>query len=400
MSDVNETRSELISHLLDGDVEKVRQLLKQHTYFLMPDYDFSSRGTLLHFAASCDNVAMVEMLVNEFEMDINIPEKGLGYGPISAAASEKANKAARWLLERGAIVNTITDGMPECYPLVTAIISGNLELVRLLVEHGANINAYWGCPDDGPRTPLTWAMMYHRLEIVDYLRSKGGLEAWQLGLVPKPDYVCDSVLEHIEKHLGRPSPLSLQEIVPGDPQLVIHRVPPNPKLAELNGKCQALVTSGMSARPMTVPPGGGEFRFAELVVYLPIDWPLDDQALRQPKNFWPIDWLRRIARYPHENHTWLGGRSAVIANGEPPAPLGPDVRFTCWLVMAEPPDFGRMQRSDGEWVTFYGLYPLYTEERDLEKQHGTQYIIELFEKYRFPAFVNPMRPNLAYAPKK
>jgi len=400
MIENRELRKALAIALENGDVESVRQIITDHPRFLSPDCPEFPLGTLLHYAAAENNLAIVQMLVDEFGMNINVPDRSFGEGPIATAATFRANKVARWLLKRGAIVDTTRDGMPCCGSLVQAIIDGNLELVRLLVEHGANINAYWGCPDDGPRTPLTWAMMYHRLEIVDYLRSKGGLEAWQLGLVPKPDYVCDSVLEHIEKHLGRPSPLSLQEIVPGDPQLVIHRVPPNPKLAELNGKCQALVTSGMSARPMTVPPGGGEFRFAELVVYLPIDWPLDDQALRQPKNFWPIDWLRRIARYPHENHTWLGGRSAVIANGEPPAPLGPDVRFTCWLVMAEPPDFGRMQRSDGEWVTFYGLYPLYTEERDLEKQHGTQYIIELFEKYRFPAFVNPMRPNLAYAPKK
>ncbi len=396
MKDINELRKELRNKLRACDVEAVRRTLKGHPEFLRPDCDLGC-GTVLHHAAMYGHVPMIEMLVEELGMDVNTPAPVHGYGPVWSAVAENGTAVARWLLERGARINRTVKGESCCDALATAAQHGNLELVRLIVEHGGNVNACWGDP---PMTPLSFALMYGRPEIVDYLRSKGALESWQLGKAPKPDYVCDSILEHVEKHLGKPSPLSLQEIVPADPSLVIYHIPPNPKLAELNGTCLALLTSGMSSKPMTVPQGGGDFRFAELIVYLPADWPLDKKALQDARHSWPVDWLRRIARWPHQNNTWLGGQSIVIANGDPPAPLGPGIRFTCWLLVVEPLDFGRMQRSDGSWINFYGMYPLYTEERNLEKQHGTEYILNLFQEHRFPSYVNTKRPNLAYAPKR
>lgn len=735
MSDVNKARRELTEKLRAGDVEGVRRIVTEHPYFRTPGcFDFGSGETILHVAAGHDNPAMLQMLV-ELGMDVNTPMHSLGYGPISSAAAFDANNAARWLLERGAKVNTIRDGEACCDALATAVRHGNMELVKLIVDHGGNINAHWGDP---PMTPLSFAIAYGQEEVEKYLRSRSAklpeavtpatatqeeVRAMKLSEVPislshfsfkdhgaldagsfsadgrvlgaafrdKTVWLCQAatgnslrmltsheetvlsialsadcrlvgtgtgtfgsrfstvpssgtasvwdvqtgsclrtlpghegpvrdlafspdgrmlataskrlsrlwdvqtgtclhtlaghehdvsditfspdgrtlascshesvrlwnvqtgeclcsldghdklilsvafsldgrtlasggsdgtirlwdiearqivrvltgkhlepsilvfsgdgntlisessdktvrmwdvqtgkdiarlqfenyiyalwlspnggclrlldeggnggqpslyqlelasegksasefvvpsfkeaqpiiqsknILEHIEEHLGRLSPLSLQEVVPADDlPLVIHSVPPNPKLAKLNGKCQALVTNGMSAKPMTVPEGAENFRFAELVVYLPPDWPLNEKALEDPKHYWPIDWLRRIARWPYQNKTWLGGQYAIIANGEPPAPLGPNVRFTCWLVMAEPLDFGRMRRSDGSWVVFYGLYPLYSEERDMEKEHGVQHILTLFQKHQFPAFVNLARPNLVYAPK-
>jgi hypothetical protein len=157
----------------------------------------------------------------------------------------------------------------------------------------------------------------------------------------------------------------------------------------------ALVTDGMSARPMTVPPGGEEFRFAELVIYLPKGWPLTDRALKDPNHFWPVEWLRRIAFYPHQNRTWLGGPAAVIANGEPPEPLAPNTKLTCLLAMTEESAFGALTLPGGRNVVFYTLFPLYTEERDLEKEKGTPHLIRLYQKHGISQVVDVQRPNVA-----
>jgi hypothetical protein len=157
----------------------------------------------------------------------------------------------------------------------------------------------------------------------------------------------------------------------------------------------ALVTTGMSDRPMTVPKGQEKYRYAELVIYLPADWPLTDKALNDPRSFWPIEWVRRIARYPHDNHTWLGGPSAIIANGEPPKPLAPNTKLTCMLVLVESSDFGTLSLPDGREIVFYSLFPLYTEERDFEKRKSTGHLLHLFQKHEIDTVVDIHRPNVA-----
>ena len=89
--------------------------------------------------------------------------------------------------------------------------------------------------------------------------------------------------------------MALREIVPTDLPIAIHVIRTEDE--------QILVTEGMSARPMTVPTGGEAFQFAELELRLPSDWPLTLDAFANPNHYWPIEWLKRIARYPHDNDT-------------------------------------------------------------------------------------------------
>jgi hypothetical protein len=368
-----------------GDTAAVRDILTRHLAWVKEE---KMLQYFLRDAACLDNVEMVELLV-EFGADIHAPD-GHGSPPmpegvISDAAGSGALNVVRWLLERGAKINFEIPGYPgesRCAPLTGAVFQGHLEVVKLLVEQGgANINALWG-----PYTPLSYALMYGQKEVEAYLRSKGALEPWQLR-GDKPPGGTDPILAHIEKHLGKPNPLALREIVSSDPPITIHAVPMSDRLA--------LVTTGMSTQPMTVPPGGEEYRFAELLIYLPKDWPLADSSLRDPNHFWPIDWLRRIARYPHEHHTWLGGPSAVIANDEPPQPLAPNTRLTCLLATTEAGEFGSLSLPDGRRVVFYTLFPLYTEERDLEKEKGTAHLVRLFQKRKIGIVVDVNRPNVA-----
>ena len=278
------------------------------------------------------------------------------------------------------------NGETRCMALACAGRNGHLEVVKLLVEHGADINAI-----AADKNSLSWALMYRQDEIAAYLRSKGAREPSELRGTKRPAAV-GGLLEHIAKTLGKPEPLSLQEIVPGDPPISIHVVRMKDKVA--------LVTDGMSAQPMKVPGGQKQFQYAELVMYLPVDWPLTTKAFKDPNNYWPIEWLRRIARYPFQNDTWLGGPSAVIANGEPPKPLAPGTKQTCILAVGEVSDFGWWNRADGRPVKFYTLFPLYTEERDLAKAEGVAHLLRLFEKRKIDTVINMNRPNVGLPPEK
>lgn len=378
----------------------IASIIEQHRAIL------EARGKIrgvLGDAAKNNDVEMMEFLVKH-GADIHA-SNGSGDPPppegvICDATGNGAIDAVRWLLDRGAQMNfTIPEypGESRCMPLITPICEGDLELVKLLVERGANINAYWI-----NLTPLAYAIMYDQHEVADYLRSKGALEPNEIQVRaaeaeaaaaaedPSIDYLAyAAVLAHVQEHLGPVKELSLKEVVPGDPPISVYVVPP---LGKRNWR--ALVTCGMSVRPMRVPPGAEEFKYAECVIYLPPEWPLTAKALKNPKHFWPIEWLRKIAYYPHENKTWLGGPSAIFANGEPPQPFAANTNLSCMLAVTEPSAFGWLTRGDKR-TAFYTLIPLYTEERDLEKAHGMQRLIQLFDQQKMPVHLVLDRPNVA-----
>jgi hypothetical protein len=347
-----------------GKVDVVRILLKEHPE-LVGDCPL---GTWLGVAAESDNVPMVAMLVEEFGFEINGP-KNNNDAPLQAAARKGRVSVVRWLLDHGAEVNL--GGGSYSTPLAAAAFGGYLELVQLLLQRGADPNVIYGTMEygDPPMNALKVALMYRRDDIAQLLREHGAVLPPGCDM-DKPVSGPNNILEHIEKQLGKPNLLALHEIVPGDPPITIQLVPMEDKLA--------LVTTGMSDRPMNVPKGAEQFQFAELLIYLPLSWPLTDQALKDPNNFWPIEWLRRIAHYPHDNKTWLGGPQTIIANDEPPKPLAPNTKMSCILLLAKFGDLQAARLADGRDVVFYTLVPIYTEERDLEKDEGMKTLLTLF----------------------
>src|SRR5262249_40941463 len=154
---------------------------------------------------------------------------------------------------------------------------------------------------------------------------------------------------------------ALIEIVPTEPPIAIHFI-----TATANRNHATLFTTGMSKVGMKVPPGQEAYRFAELFIQLPGDWPLNTKALADPNHGWPIRWLRQIAKYPSQNETWLGGPVTIVANGEPPERLAPNTELTSIMLFAERDFVSR----GGYTIQLYRLVPLYTEERELELSEG------------------------------
>ena len=136
----------------------------------------------------------------------------------------------------------------------------------------------------------------------------------------------DDISQYFERHVGPVSPRQLLGIVSDDPPIAVRVVPAGPGRDYVT-----LFTIGMSRRPMIVPSGQDDYRFAELFIQLPPWWPLAPKELIDQNCVWPIHWLRQLAVYPHAAGTWLGGPVTIIANGDPPLPLAPEVPFSSFI---------------------------------------------------------------------
>jgi hypothetical protein len=187
----------------------------------------------------------------------------------------------------------------------------------------------------------------------------------------------EAVEKHIAEHLGEADSV-FHEIMSDLVHIDVHVVKPSAKRPYYS-----LVTSGMSDRPMTTPEGAHDLRFAELMINLPADWPIegkDGQVNGDPAAYWPIGWLKMIARLPHEYTTWLAF-GHTIPNGDPAEPFeGTDFIGSILLPPMLAPDGFSQLTLPGRTVHFYALCPLYAEEMQLKLEGGTDALLEAFDK--------------------
>jgi hypothetical protein len=128
-------------------------------------------NTPLHSAACCQDVEMVQVLLN-LEADVNIRNDSgmtpLNYISIVDLGSRQSlANVARLLLDRGADPNARnTWGWT---PLHTATFKEQIELIRILLERGADVAA----EDDQGRIPFSLAEEYGYDEIMKLLSEHG-----------------------------------------------------------------------------------------------------------------------------------------------------------------------------------------------------------------------------------
>ncbi len=124
----------------------------------------------------------------------------------------------------------------------------------------------------------------------------------------------EKISAHIEKHIGEITHV-FHEILSDQVHIDVHHI-----ALTLARNYHTFVSSGMSDKAMSVPEGREEFRFAELMLALPADWPISDEAFKKENNYWPIRWLKILARLPHEYDTWLE-YGHTVPNGDPAKPF-------------------------------------------------------------------------------
>lgn len=276
----------------------------------------------------------------------------------------------------------------------------SVSYAKLLLGHGADINQPFVVEGMPIRNGLSQAIESGDDELAEFLRASGArMPDPQLDGLPKPrsaqkkvgDY-SDAIIAHVEKRFGQVADGALIEIVPTtDQPIAIHHVP---KSKSIDG-ASIYFTTGLSRYEMNVPKGQRKFRFAELLVAVPADWPVPEAALDDPARAWAIQWLRRIAAYPIDNDTWLGGEVTTIANDEPAQPLGKGTKFTAWLLASPNDKDNRIKVARDITINLYQMFPLYNEEYKLERSHGITALMELVHKIGMPEFIDNNRPNVA-----
>lgn len=200
----------------------------------------------------------------------------------------------------------------------------------------------------------------------------------------------EAISNHIEEHVG-PVAQVLHEIVSDLVHLDVHQVVPTK-----SRPYHTLITSGMSERPMTLPDEvDAEWQFAEMMLCLPEDWPLEHASLSDENNYWPLRWLKMLARLPHEYDTWLGW-GHTIPNSDPPEPFSDSTKLCGWMVIdpqLAPEEFGRLTIDDRA-INFYAIVPLYCQEIDYKLSHGAEKLMERLQKNDVTELIDPNRRNV------
>lgn len=204
--------------------------------------------------------------------------------------------------------------------------------------------------------------------------------------------VIGAISRHVERCLGRIA-FVFRDIVSDDLPVDVLYVP-----ASMDLPFEMLVTSGMSALPMTTPKGVHVARFAEGVALLPPGWPLVGAASEPERHHWPVRMIRSLARFPHEAETWFGCGHSICDSGHSPAPYVPGTLQNSVLFLHSlslPPHFGLLKRPARREVTFLVAIPLYAEELEIKLRDGTGALVSLLRRHGITDVIDPERPNVA-----
>lgn len=230
--------------------------------------------------------------------------------------------------------------------------------------------------------------------------SKGGsavynYEASDEGFVPA-DTACvymDEICEHFEKYFGK-SESVFHEILSEYVHIDVHWIKPTPEKPY-----HLLYTTGMSDKPMYLPKEWSKeekkaFSHAELMVFLPEDWKISDEDFKEDENYWPVYFLKMLARFPHQYKTFLAF-GHTIPNGPDAEPIA-NTNFGCMLVLpamiSAPEDFHRLTTKDGTEINFYALIPIYKEEMEYKLEEGTDALLDHFDDEVMTEVIDINRP--------
>lgn len=206
---------------------------------------------------------------------------------------------------------------------------------------------------------------------------------------------CSETIEAVDRHITRhigPVETVFHEIVSDLVHVDVHLVP-----AGDDRPFHALVTSGMSDRPMHLPEDlrGEVPELAELMLLLPPTWPMDEASWVDERHYWPIRQLKILARLPHEYETWLGVWHSV-PNGDPAEPFADDTAFCATMLTPPirfPDEFRTIQTDDGREIALLAVIPLLPDELEAKLQYGVDALLDGFDAHGVSELFDPHRES-------
>lgn len=178
-----------------GNVEKVKALLKANPKLVF-DTHSHNHATPLHFAASCNQKSIAELLLAN---NANVNAKELhGDTPLIWAAGHCHKEVVELLLAHQADVNASGFGKSALH---WAAESGCKDVAELLLAHKAKVNA----KDGSGWTPLHWAAMEGARDVAEVLlansaevniRDRYGFTAWHYAVDRGHKDVAELLRQH------------------------------------------------------------------------------------------------------------------------------------------------------------------------------------------------------------
>jgi len=161
--------------IFDNDHDAVKRLLKQHPEAVQGSV---AGRNWMGMAAASGNLDLVKLL---FELGVNVngPNPKMG-GPLWHAVKGGHEEVAKWLLVHGANPNQFD-------VLGTAAMKGNLSMVKLLMQRGADLHARWGGKSGQDFNALAMAEVYGHKDVAEYLRKQGAVSPDQPVPAKKPE---------------------------------------------------------------------------------------------------------------------------------------------------------------------------------------------------------------------
>lgn len=205
-----------------------------------------------------------------------------------------------------------------------------------------------------------------------------------------------AITNHIEKNIGKIHSV-FHEVVSDLVHIDVYWIKPTSKYP-----FHILVTSGMSDIAMHVPESMKGHEYTELCILLPANWSIEGanyelmtEVFKDEKNYWPVRWLKTIARFPHQYDTWVGN-GHTIPNGENAEPFADNTKLGCMILLPSlslHADFFKLNITNEKIIRFYCLFPLYKEEMEHKLKMGLNALIDRFEKHNIVDVIDINRKN-------
>jgi hypothetical protein len=205
----------------------------------------------------------------------------------------------------------------------------------------------------------------------------------------------DGSEEIVAKHfaaLGIEAQTVLHEIISDLVHIDVHVSQPTPERP-----FYTLFTTGMADLPMTVPDGQEQYRYAELMICLPSDWPMPatgQATTGDTAYYWPIGILKFLARFPHEYKTWLC-EGHTLPNGDPPAPFDDSTQLCCALLappLTIPRDGHQVRIREDKLIHFYAVLLIHKTEMELKLAKGVNALFDALDRKKVNEILDPARP--------
>ncbi|PGZ95430.1 hypothetical protein COE51_20380 [Bacillus pseudomycoides] len=361
--------TERVVGLIDNDIERLNMM----TPF----------GTWLHVAASKGRLEIVQRLI-ALGADVNRHGGVYDGGAINEAASKGHIDIVKYLLSCGAKLDVIE---PERNPLFGAISNGHTDIAELLIKSGIDTKVKYSGEFMTNIDALAFAREQGQTEIIRLLENTDESTPSITNYDNQSKH--NQILEHVTKYFGAPI-TTIGEIIPGSKVGInIHIIPPSKR-----NNFITLVTTGMSDYPMDNSEGANEFKYAELIQKLPLDWPMNKNDLKDQSIYWPLGWLRRAAHIPHNYDGYLTA-GVILPNGEPPQPFASNTKLSSILICkVQEQGLEKVETQQGNIINFYTLLPIYEEERNLALEKGYKYLLNKMNEKGITDILDIKRENV------